>query len=81
MDGQALIPVQQGVYESISPNKSNPLDTLSVHAASPTQVFTREAAYLSAFDRRVYARQQRYRSRRQITSRVAARSSAKISDR
>ena len=79
--GQALILVQQGVYESISPNKPNPLDSLSVHPASPAQVFAREAADLSAFDRRIYARQQRNRSRRQISSRVATRSSAKISDR
>ena len=79
--GQALILVQQGVYESISPNKPNPLDTLSVHAASPAEVFAREAAHLSAFDRRIYARQQRDCSRRQISSRVAARSSATISDR
>ena len=61
---QALVLVQQGIYESTSPNKSNPLDTLSVHPASPGEVFTREAADLSAFDRRVYARQQRDRSRR-----------------
>jgi hypothetical protein len=51
----------QGVYESISPNKQYPLDTLSVHPASPAEVFTGETSNLSALDRRVYARQQRNR--------------------
>ena len=62
MVGQALIPVQQGVYESISPNKTNPLDSVTVHPAAPAEVFAGETTNLSAIDQRVYARQPRHRT-------------------
>ena len=78
--GQALILVQQGVYESICPNKINPLDTVSPGQAPHAEVFTRQANNLGTFDRRVHACQQCYRPRRPFTSCMAAGSAAQISD-
>ena len=78
--GQALILVQQGVYESICPNKLSPLDTVSTDQASHAEVFTGPTQDLGAFNRRVHACEQCHRSRRPLTSCLAAGSAAQISD-
>ena len=74
--GQAFILVQQGNYESTSPNKLGPLVTVSTGQASHAEVFAPQAEELGAFSRRVHARQQRNGTRRQVASRVAAAASA-----
>ena len=50
-----LILVQQGVYESTSPSKLNPLDTVSTGQAPHAEVFAGQPQNLGAFNPRVHA--------------------------